>query len=148
VSGEDGLELTLGATATEVVRGCQALEAFCRDHGLTNEIALDAALVLEEVGVNIIHHGYGGRAAGTVSVKAEIGREALRLEVEDDGPEFNPLTVPAPDLRRYWEESRVGGLGLHIVRALTRGVEYTRRGQRNRLVLTLSLPGGAALLKP
>jgi anti-sigma regulatory factor (Ser/Thr protein kinase) len=133
------LELSLGATPAEVVRGCDALREFCRAHGLTDAVAFDAALVLEEVSTNVVNHGYAGARPGNVSVKAEILADTLRIEVQDDGPAFNPLSAPAPDMATYWSESRVGGLGLHIVRALVEGVEYTRRGQRNCLVLTLPL---------
>ncbi len=133
------LDLTLTATPEDVMRGCEALRDFCRERGLSDAVAFDAALVLEEVSANIVEHGYAQKRPGRVSVSAEIAPDALRLEVRDDAPAFNPLAAPVPDLHAQWTEPRLGGLGIHIVRALVAAVEYTRRGEQNCLVLTLRL---------
>jgi len=60
--------------------------------------------------------------------------------VSDDGPAFNPLQVPEPDVAATLEERRPGGLGVHLVRQLMDRVEYRRAEGRNCLVMTWRRP--------
>jgi serine/threonine-protein kinase RsbW len=42
----------------------------------------------------------------------------VTLTVEDDGPPFDPLAYPQPDLDAELGERLAGGLGIHLVRRL------------------------------
>jgi anti-sigma regulatory factor (Ser/Thr protein kinase) len=68
-------------------------------------------------------------------VRADLTDGELVIEVEDDGRPFNPLQIPPPDMDRPLEQRSVGGLGLHLVRELTSSIEYTRREEKNHLVM-------------
>ena len=61
------------------------------------------------------------------------------VTIEDDGHEFNPLTAPAPETGQSLENSKIGGLGLHLVRNLVADMRYTRTSDRNRLETWISL---------
>ena len=62
----------------------------------------------------------------------------LRLEIEDDGPRFDPFAVADPETDLSLEERPIGGLGLLLVRTLAAEGRYERRGERNRVVLDFS----------
>jgi serine/threonine-protein kinase RsbW len=63
--------------------------------------------------------------------------------MEDDGPDFDPLSALPPDLDASLEDRAIGGLGLHFIRKLAHDVCHARVDGRNRLSLTLGPSGGA-----
>ena len=48
---------------------------------------------------------------------------------------FDPLTAKAPDLGAEADARPIGGLGIHLVRAIMDRVAYERVGGTNRLLL-------------
>ena len=64
--------------------------------------------------------------------------------VEDDGPAFDPLLLPAPDVAASLEERKVGGLGVFLVRQMMDAVRYQRVATRNQLRMTKRLSAGGA----
>jgi anti-sigma regulatory factor (Ser/Thr protein kinase) len=131
----DGLRLTLDSTLAEVVRLGEAVEAFAERQQLSPEVAHAAALALEEVVVNCIRHGYGDRPGHVVEVELVVRPDELMMAVEDSAPAFDPLVAPPPDTVASLAERPVGGLGILLVRRLMDAVEYTRVGDRNRMVM-------------
>lgn len=95
------------------------------------QAAIAALMVaVDEVVSNILNHG--GEALA-VRVSAGAGGAAAWVEVEDDGPPFDPTAAASPDTGLALEDREVGGLGIHLVRKLADEVAYERRGERNRL---------------
>lgn len=113
----------------------QTLTEFGRQHRLPDNVLHDLNLVLGEILTNIISYGYtdGGEHEITVRLTVESGE--MRVEVEDDGQPFNPLEAPEPDTTKPLEDRAVGGLGVHLVRKLTDGLEYQRLEGKNLLVM-------------
>jgi anti-sigma regulatory factor (Ser/Thr protein kinase) len=99
---------------------------------------------LDEVLANVVRHGLEGRGeAATVEVelRLDVGVEppVCEMMLTDDGPAFDPLSVPEPDRSLGVEERPVGGLGISLVRRLMDVVEYERRDGKNRLRLRRTL---------
>ena len=59
-----------------------------------------------------------------------------KLAENDDGRDFDPLSVPAPDLGAPLPGRPVGGLGIPLVRRLMDEMRHERRRGRNLLTLT------------
>jgi serine/threonine-protein kinase RsbW len=93
-------------------------------------------IALEEIFMNVVMHGSPAGRRGRVEVCLALADDNLTLAVEDEGPPFDPLTVPAPDIRAPLEERRVGGLGVYFVRQMMDDVSYQRVGPRNQLRMT------------
>jgi serine/threonine-protein kinase RsbW len=101
----------------------------------SNEVSC-LLVILDELFSNIVRHGYGeSKASGTIKVDLSFVRSRLRIVVIDDSPAFDPLTAAAPDLDLPVSQRPTGGLGIHFVRSLIDDARYSRRGERNRLVL-------------
>ncbi|MGH7316347.1 MAG: ATP-binding protein, partial [Candidatus Rokuibacteriota bacterium] len=57
---------------------------------------------------------------------------------EDTGPPHDPFAaVTSPDPGAAVEDRPVGGLGVLLVSAMARQVEYRREGDRNRISLVI-----------
>jgi serine/threonine-protein kinase RsbW len=96
-------------------------------------------IALEEIFMNVVTHGTSPGGEGRVEVCVALAEDNLTLAVEDEGPPFDPLTVPAPDTGARLEERHLGGLGVYFVRQLMDAVSYTRVGSRNQLRMTKHL---------
>jgi serine/threonine-protein kinase RsbW len=92
---------------------------------------------LEELVTNKIKYGYDEAGDRVIEVKIAIDGSVVRLELVDDGPEFDPTAHPSPDIARHLEEGADGGLGLELVRRICSRMEYRRDGNLNRVSLCL-----------
>jgi serine/threonine-protein kinase RsbW len=85
-------------------------------------------LALEEAIVNGLRHGNGGDPTKRVQVRYRADAEALLAEVLDEGPGFDPDTVPDPTLPENRE--RPGGRGLLLMRHVMTWVCFHGCGNR------------------
>ncbi|UPG91236.1 ATP-binding protein [Luteibacter aegosomaticola] len=95
----------------------------------------DVRLVLEELLVNTVRHGYPDGRHGTIEIKLEACTDVVRLELRDDAQPFNPLEHDPPDLPGDLADREVGGLGLHLARSIASDFEYARDAHGNRVVI-------------
>lgn len=123
-----------GETA-QLPRLSSFLREFWADAALPPAAAYAFQVALEEVFMNVATHGApeGRPAEVAVSLRHDDGQ--LVLLIEDDGPAFDPLTLPQPNVHAPLEERRIGGLGVHLIRQLMDAVSYERDGACNRLRL-------------
>jgi serine/threonine-protein kinase RsbW len=111
-----------------------ALDRFEAAHALDPEAAWPVHVALDEVLSNVVRHGTVGRQNLLIEVTFALAAGSLEVSVVDDGPEWDPMTLPPPDTAAPLEARRPGGLGMHLVRSLMDRVTYTRKDDRNRLV--------------
>ena len=133
------LLLQLDNDTADLEAGQQALREFLEAEGVSDRGLYHAELAFEELVANIIRHAYGERNKGmhSIDVSVCVGGEEIALTVEDDGPAFDPLQVPAPPLPSTIEDARIGGLGLPLVRMVAKRLEYARLAGRNRVSLSI-----------
>jgi ubiquinone/menaquinone biosynthesis C-methylase UbiE/anti-sigma regulatory factor (Ser/Thr protein kinase) len=111
-------------------------DAWLVEHQASADARYLVSLAIEELVTNCIKYGYRDTAAHVIDIALSIVDRSLRMEVIDDGQPFNPLDAPAPDLSLPLEKRPIGGLGLHLLRALADDVRYERQDGTNRLLLT------------
>jgi two-component sensor histidine kinase len=102
------------------------------DFSLPSQQATSLALVVNELLQNAMEHAFPGRSAGRVVITLSEGRDAIRVEVRDDG-------VGLPD---GFSPGRSADLGLQIVRTL---VQEDLKGQ---LSLTTAHGARAVITMP
>lgn len=117
------------------------LQDFWTEFNLPAAEALTFELALEEVFMNVVMHGSDSVQVPRVAVSLTLSKSGVTLTVEDDGPPFDPLSLPAPDVTASLEGRRVGGLGVFLVRQVMDNVSYQRRGTMNQLRMTKNLIG-------
>ena len=62
-------------------------------------------------------------------------------EIVDEGVPFDPTAAPDPDVEADIDERSIGGLGVHLVKAMVETFQYQRIGERNVVRFTLRIPG-------
>jgi serine/threonine-protein kinase RsbW len=102
---------------------------------ISSKVTNSVKLAVEEVCTNIIRHGYKNKKAGSIQIELIIRKTNLTVIIIDQGQTFDPRQVKDPDLFKYVEIGKVGGLGIMMVRKLMDEIDYkvTPRGNEFRL---------------
>jgi len=74
-----------------------------------------------------------------VTLTASLVDGGICLCVEDDGTAFDPLTAADPAPFDSIEDAPLGGLGIPLVKRLTRSLDYERRGNANRVLAVIAV---------
>lgn len=120
-------------TLVAVAAAGAALDRWAAASGLADERRRELLLAYDELASNVANHA---RRATELVIEARLRRRrGAVLVVVDDGARFDPLARTAPRTDQPLAERPIGGLGIHLVRALAERVRYERRGRRNRLVV-------------
>ena len=90
-------------------------------------------VALSEALANAILRGNGEDATKQVDIRVELAATLIRIHVTDQGPGFDPRTVPEP----LGPDSILGpgGRGLFLIRKLVDSVEFNDQG--NSICMTL-----------
>jgi len=91
------------------------------------------SVVFDEIGSNVI------RCSGSDVMRVRLAREGddLVLTISDRGKPFDPTALPEPDVTLGAEEREVGGLGMFMVKKMSRSFVYRRENDMN--VVTVAL---------
>ena len=103
----------------EIIRALEARRF--SDHDL-----FGIRLALEEAVVNAIKHGNGNDPAKSVRIAYQVDDDRVRIEIEDQGPGFNPDEIPDPTLPENLE--RPSGRGIMLMRSFMNVVQFNDRG--------------------
>ena len=92
------------------------------------------AIVLDEIASNIV------RCSGASGFTLGLDRtgDALTMVFSDDGVAFDPTQdAAAPDVTTAIEDRGIGGLGIFMVKKMSKSVNYVRQGGRNVLTVVM-----------
>jgi len=95
----------------------------------------DVRLVLEELLVNTVRHGYPDGRDGSIEILLEVETDVVHLELRDDAVAFDPLQYETPDLPGDIARREIGGLGLHLARSIASDFHYARDARGNCVVI-------------
>ena len=114
------------------------LAEVCDAAGLPREGCLRLTLLVEELFTNTVTHGYGADSDEPVRFECEATPGRIMLIYEDTAPAHDPFAaVTTPGMDTAVEDRPVGGLGVLLVSAMARQVEYRRVGDKNRISLVI-----------
>jgi len=104
-------------------------------HGIPDRIINAFKLSIDEAATNIIKHAYRDWD-GDITIRTIIKKQSLTILLIDQGKYFDPRQVNDPDLQRYVEIGKKGGLGIFIMRRLLDNIDYRKSEEGNELWLT------------
>jgi anti-sigma regulatory factor (Ser/Thr protein kinase) len=91
--------------------------------GGDDEMMTDLVQAVDELVCNIVEHGYAGRP-GSIEIAFIATPGDIGFRIRDDAPPFDPTSVPEPPLDQPLGQRRLGGMGVHLARALTDGFDH------------------------
>lgn len=118
--------------------------------GLTSELSCtkrkfkEIDLVLEELFVNAVHHGFSDDKEHEIKLSLGCEDETLIIRMEDDGRPFNIMEAEPTDTQCPIEKRGVGGLGIQLVKHFTDHCEYNRKDGKNIIVLKKKILGSCS----
>ena len=133
----------LAGKRSEIPRLAEIVQKFGTDNQLSLDDIMRIRLVLDEIVVNIVAHGF--EEAGDADhheIQIHLGlddADVLTIRVTDDARAYDPRLAPAPRFDLPIEERRKGGLGVHIVKTIMDTIDYRRVDGHNVLTLTKKL---------
>ena len=133
------MPLSVAARAAHLPQLTAFLQQFWSAAALPAGARLSFELALEEIFMNVVMHGSAEGEPRQVAVSLAVTPPGLTLTVEDDGPGFDPLSLPPPNVTAGVADRAVGGLGVFLVRKLMDTVSYARVAGRNQLRMTKRL---------
>ena len=122
------LKLPKDVSAVDDAR--RALLEYLAPLGLDAKVINRLEVVLEELVTNVVRHA---DEATHLRISAYPCPEGVCLGVEDDGAAFNPLESDAHKAFDTLENAQLGGLGIPLIKRLSRSLEYDRIGLTNRI---------------
>jgi len=145
-TARDNLSSTLSVEIvnkrTEIPRLAEIAERFGRAHRLSEDDVANIQLVLDEMVINVIRHGYedvGDHAVHRISVTLRLAADLLTIELKDTARAYDPREAPAPRFDVPLEERSPGGLGVHIVKSIMDTMDYRRERGQNIVTMTKNL---------
>lgn len=106
----------------------EMLETWMRALAYARKDIFAVRLALYEAVSNAFQHGNRGDRSKTIHIRYLVTVADVLLEVEDEGPGFDPDQVPDPITEPYLD--RPGGRGLFLMRNYVTWISFNPKGNR------------------
>lgn len=113
-----------------------------RRYAFSEKMVTAFKLSVDEASTNIMRHAYretGGD--GYIIIRALVRKTSVTICLIDQGKFFDPTRVKDPDLDRYVQIGKKGGLGIFMMRKLMDEIDYRKTEEGNQLRLTKNREG-------
>lgn len=124
-------EISVRARQDELPGLIQAISRMADEFGFPNTVVGKLQLIVEELFLNTIVHGHQSDCEMPVQIRLSGTPRAPRLDYEDSAPAFDPV----PAMHNPVIPEQLGGQGLHLVRAMSKSIQYRYENGRNILSL-------------
>lgn len=129
-------ELKVKSTTDNLEQIRAFIKSVSAQSGFSDDVIDKIALAVDEACTNIIKHAYKNSPNGDIVINAKLLDDKLTVSITDFGLDFNPEAVPVPDIKKYYQQHKVGGLGIYLMRKLMDEVKYNPSvDNKNQVVL-------------
>jgi serine/threonine-protein kinase RsbW len=111
---------------------------FLESDGLPASAAFELDLVIEELFTNMVKYHPQGAPEIEIGLK-RLGPDLVVVLRDFDVEPFDPTRAPRVDVGRPLRDRPRGGLGLHLVRRIARGLRYDYRDRISTITVTLAV---------
>lgn len=129
------LSLTVPRRITAIAEITRLIDQFFTESEIGPAPRYPIELAVEEIFTNMVRHN----AAGTSDIRVELAAadgEVVATVTDFDAPRFDPTTDgPPPPIEKQLEQRTPGGLGIHLVKKMMDGIEYSHRDRTATVIL-------------
>lgn len=128
-------EITIPAQMSYLLQVREFIEHIGKKYRYEDKLINSFKLVIDEACTNVIRHGYRDIKNGEITIKAIMRRLSLTIIIVDQGKSYDIRQANTPDLAKYVDIGKRGGLGILMMRKLMDDIQYsvTERGNEMRL---------------
>jgi serine/threonine-protein kinase RsbW len=130
--------IVIDSRVEEVERLSTWVEAAASESPLIAAHSFKVQVCIEEAVANLILHGFRGEPGHPIEVCLTESVDELLLEIKDRGLPFDPRNVAEPELLTSIESVPIGGIGIHLMRNMTRSIDYASGEAGNNLSLVFA----------
>jgi anti-sigma regulatory factor (Ser/Thr protein kinase) len=123
--------LVIGNSIAEMARVVEFVDRFGSAHKIPKPVSDDINLCLDELLNNTISYGYSDQAPHRISLELALEDGRFTARITDDGKPFDPRGAASAPSADDLRSRRLGGVGVHFVRALMDELGYSRDGTFN-----------------
>jgi len=98
---------------------------------------------VDEASTNVLKYAYGGQC-GFFQISCELQGQEIVVTIRDRGTQFDPNSIPLPDIDADLENRKIGGLGIYMMKKMMDRVRYDfdlEEGNRLEMRKTTAGPG-------
>ena len=111
------------------------IESFVQKCGCKRDFIYEFLLSCEEIFVNICSYAYDFRE-GNIKVKISSSSGKIRIIFSDKGLKFDPTKFENKNINDRIYDRKLGGLGIFLVKKIMNTIEYTRKNNKNILIMS------------
>ena len=108
--------------------------------GYSNAVIGNIILAVDEACTNIIKHAYKYSPSGDIQIELNRIANKFIITILDNGIEFDPNLIPEPDIKEYYKQRRIGGLGMYLMKKMMDEVVYSKYKNKNQVKMVKYLP--------
>lgn len=129
ISGDDSLTVRADSTSSEYLMNF--IDAQAERLGIVARVNSRLHVAADEIFSNIARHGN----AHWARLEFSVNSEDVIMTFIDDGTRYDPTSADDPDVHASLDDREPGGLGIYMVKKLTRDMRYEYTDDLNRLTL-------------
>jgi serine/threonine-protein kinase RsbW len=113
----------------------EKIEELAEQWNLPEQLTMNINLVVEEALSNIIFYAFCDSKTHKIRISFSLRYDLFTIMITDDGMAFDPTLRQQPDVSLPAVERPIGGLGIFLISKIMDTVHYTRKNNRNTLIL-------------
>jgi len=93
------------------------------DESTINQIILS----VDEACTNIIKHAHNYNEKENIEIETQTENSQFKIIIKYKGNGFNPNEINSPDMNEYFNNFKIGGLGVPIMKKFMNKIEYVHK---------------------
>ena len=128
--------LTINSTTDNLEKIRAFVKTYADQSGFNEENSNKIVLAADEACTNIIKHSYKFNSEGLIKILINFKNNKFTISIIDYGLHFDSKKIPEPNLKKYYKEKRIGGLGMFLMKKLMDEVIYSNpKNKINKVTL-------------
>lgn len=110
---------------------------FCKENNIDEATSNKLALCIEEIGTNIIEHGFKDKQEHTIHMRVVAKDKEIIIRIKDDCKPFNP--IERYKMRTKDDSNPTKNIGIRIVMGMCSSVNYICTFNTNNLIMKIPI---------